>query len=452
MIEGDLALAKRIDTVHVEVSESKASLQEERIARIDGDKATTEALNTYISSNDNALASVRQQASTAVDTSSANAKMIDALDIRLKFAEDDAGTALENSASAITKANAAVTASSSAVETSSQAQATAQNANSNAASAVNQANDAVSKANIANENSATALSTAKASADASSSAVSKVDAVEAKLGNYATTGALNAVDSKVTNVDNKLSATTTKVDGVYAQVNPTLIGSESDLIGNNSGYAGVWSEQSARIEGDLAQSIRTDQVTAQMNQNDALYQQQIKATADAVSANVKLTETLQTTVGENKASIKQVSESVDGVYAQEFTKFDVNGHVSGHGAMNDGTVSNFIFNYDSISFGAPVGINGIQTRPLMVLQNNPVTLPNGTVVPRGLYVEQTNIGYVHASKIYAESLTALSANFGSWVTYADPAQPTKGRTTNNGLTTAVYDDNNVMRLKIGKLN
>jgi len=261
-----------------------------------------------------------------------------------------------------------------------------------------------------------------------------------------------AVVEDVDLVMNEQEVQAKKIDGVYAQVNPPLIGSESDLIGNNSGYAGVWSEQSARIEGDLAQSIRTDQVVAQMNQNDALYQQQIKATADAVSANVSATTILQTKVGENTASIERVSESVDGVYTQEFTKFDVNGHVAGHGAMNDGKVSRFVFNYDSLSFGAPVGVDGIEVRPLMILQNNPVTLPNGTVVPRGMYVEMANIGYVHASRIYADSLTALTANFGSWTTYADPAQPTKGRMNNNGLTLTAWDDNNVRRVQIGKLD
>ncbi|MFW2098672.1 phage tail protein, partial [Acinetobacter sp. ULE_I057] len=185
----------------------------------------------------------------------------------------------------------------------------AQQANATATSAKSTADNALT-------NSASALSKADVAVTNASSAVSKVDAVEVKLGNYATTGALSTVDSKVADVDNKLTATTTKVDGVYAQVNPTLIGSETDLIGNNSGYAGVWSEQSARIEGDLAQSIRTDQVTAQMNQNDALYQQQIKATADAVSANVSATTTLQTKVGENTASIQTQQSSINGINLQ----------------------------------------------------------------------------------------------------------------------------------------
>ena len=399
MIEGDLALSKRVDTTVAQINDVQALAQQEVQARVDGDKANTLALNNYISSNNSALSSVQEKAETAVTQSTANSSSIEALDSRVDVAESDASIAKTNAASALSKANTAVTDSSAAASMAQQANATATSAKSTADNALT--------------NSATALSKADVAVTNASSAVSKVDAVEAKLGNYATTGALSTVDSKVADVDNKLTATTTKVDGVYAQVNPPLIGSESDLIGNSGSYAGVWSEQSARIEGDLAQSIRTDQVTAQMNQNDALYQQQIKATADAVSANVKLTETIQTTVGENKASIERVSESVDGVYAQEFTKFDVNGHVAGHGAMNDGKVSRFVFNYDSISFGAPVGVDGIEVRPLMVLQNNPVTLPNGTVVPRGLYVEQANIGYVHANRIYAENLSAISAELGT---------------------------------------
>ncbi|MFX7194137.1 hypothetical protein ABTI46_20185, partial [Acinetobacter baumannii] len=88
-------------------------------------------------------------------------------------------------------------------------------------------------------------------------------------------------------VDKKLTAQTIRLDGVYAQINPPLIGSDSDLIGNDGGYAGVWSEQSARIEGDLAQSKRTDQVSAQMNESNALFQQQINANASAISSTIK---------------------------------------------------------------------------------------------------------------------------------------------------------------------
>lgn len=314
MIEGDLALSKRIDTTVVEVNDLRAYAQQEVQARIEGDKVTVQKIDTYIASNDSALATVRQSAQVAVDQSSANAEAIDSINLEL----DD----------------------------------------------------------------------------------------------KASTGELEQVKSDIKNVDDKVIAQTTRIDGVYAQINPPLIGSESELIGNEGGYAGVWSEQSARIEGDLAQSKRTDQVSAQMNESNALFQQQINANASAISSTIKVTETLQTKVGENSASIQNVTESVDGIYAQQFTKFDVNGHVSGHGSMNDGTTSTFIFNYDCIQFGTPVGIDGIEPKPLMTLMNTPVTLPNGTVIPRGLYVDNASFGYINANRIWAENLSAISADLG----------------------------------------
>lgn len=315
MIEGDLALSKRIDTTAVELNNLQAYAQREVQARIEGDKVTVQKIDTYIASNDSALATVRQSAQVAVDQSSANAEAIDSINLEL----DD----------------------------------------------------------------------------------------------KASTGELEQVKSDIKNVDDKVIAQTTRIDGVYAQLNPPLIGSESDLIGNEGGYAGVWSEQSARIEGDLAQSKRTDQVSAQLNDSNALFQQQINANASAISSTIKVTETLNTKVGENSASIQNVSESVDGIYAQQFTKFDVNGHVSGHGSMNDGTTSTFIFNYDAIQFGTPVGVDGVEPKPLMTLQNTPVTLPNGTVIPRGLYVDNASFGYINANRIWAENLSVISADLGT---------------------------------------
>ncbi|MEI4766563.1 phage tail protein [Acinetobacter nosocomialis] len=315
MIEGGLALSKRIDTTAVELNNLQAYAQQEVQARIEGDKVTVQKIDTYIASNDSALATVRQSARVAVEQSSANAESIELINLEL----DD----------------------------------------------------------------------------------------------KASTGQLTQVKSDIKNVDDKVAAQTVRIDGVYAQLNPPLIGSESDLIGNEGGYAGVWSEQSARIEGDLAQSKRTDQVSAQMNESNALFQQQINANASAISSTIKVTETLQTKVGKNSSSIQNVSESVDGIYAQQFIKFDVNGHVSGHGSMNDGTTSTFIFNYDRIQFGTPVGIDGIEPKPLMTLQNKPVTLPNGTVIPRGLYVDNGSFGYINANRIWAENLSVISADLGT---------------------------------------
>uniref|UniRef100_UPI0035A22A7A interleukin-like EMT inducer domain-containing protein n=1 Tax=Acinetobacter nosocomialis TaxID=106654 RepID=UPI0035A22A7A len=121
---------------------------------------------------------------------------------------------------------------------------------------------------------------------------------------------------------------------------------------------------------------------------------------------------LQTTVGGHSSSIQQVTESVNGVRAQQYLKMDVNGHISGHGSMNDGTTSSFIFNYDTIQFGAPSNISGVSPKSLMTLQSTSITLPNGTVIPPGLYVDNGSFGYINANRIWAENLSAISADLG----------------------------------------
>lgn len=308
MIEGDLALSKRIDTTAVELNNLQAYAQREVQARIEGDKVTVQKIDTYIASNDSALATVRQSAQVAVEQSSANAEAIDSINLEL----DD----------------------------------------------------------------------------------------------KASTGDIVQVKSEIKNVDDKVIAQTTRIDGVYAQINPPLIGSESDLIGNEGGYAGVWSEQSARIEGDLAQSKRTDQVSAQLNDSNALFQQQINANASAISSTIKVTETLQTKVGENSASIQNVSESVDGLYAQKYIKLDVNGKVAGWGGANDGKESDFILNFDSFAIGSGDSTGYYP----FIFRNTPYTDPNtGTVFPVGAYMKSAFMDYASIDTAHIKDLAVKSA-------------------------------------------
>ncbi|NUL20118.1 hypothetical protein HUN27_25120, partial [Agrobacterium tumefaciens] len=107
---------------------------------------------------------------------------------------------------------------------------------------------------------ATVRQSAQVAVEQSSANAEAIDLINLELDDKASTGALDQVKSDIKNVDDKVIAQTIRLDGVYAQINPPLIGSESELIGNEGGYAGVWSEQSARIESDLAQAIRTDTV------------------------------------------------------------------------------------------------------------------------------------------------------------------------------------------------
>lgn len=197
-----------------------------------------------------------------------------------------------------------------------------------------------------------------------------------------------------------------KIDGVYVRVNPKLIGSTEDLIGSTEGFAGVWSIQSAVIEGDMAQAQRTDQVVATISENDALYKQQIKANADAVSASVQATTTLQTTVNGYTASIQEVSQSVNGLYAQKYIKLDVNGKVAGWGGANDGKESNFILNFDSFAIGSG---NSTGYYPF-IFRNTPFTDPiTGTVFPVSAYLKSAMMDYQSVKTSHIEDLAVKTA-------------------------------------------
>jgi len=367
-------------------------LTQEVLDRKNGETAIYGYVNTYKLSNDNALASFQDSLEIALSDSSLAIEKTQALDGRVKVAEDEAGNALFNSASALQKAEIAIddtrALSSLVTEVKAVAEQSADTADTAAAGA------------------ASALEKATASATKSDANANKIEEITAELGTKASAGALSQIDAKVAEHEGKISANATKIDGVYAQVNPKLIGSTDDFIGSTEGLTGVWSIQSALIEGDMAQAQRTDQVVATINQNDALYKQQIKANADAVSANVQATTTLQTTVGQNTASIQEVSKSIDGLYAQKYIKLDVNGKVAGWGGANDGKESNFILNFDSFAIGSG---NSTGYYPF-IFRNTPFTDPvTGTVFPVSAYLKSAMMDYQSVKTSHIEDLAVKTA-------------------------------------------
>ncbi|WP_335964722.1 TipJ family phage tail tip protein [Acinetobacter pittii] len=201
---------------------------------------------------------------------------------------------------------------------------------------------------------------------------------EQPIGEIATSKALSSLDTRVTNAEGTISSESNSI----TQLN--------NSVSNINGVLASKADASALSSLDSKVSVIDGKVSTQ---------------ASSIT-------TLQTTVGGNTAAIQQVTESVDGVKAQQYLKMDVNGHLAGHGSMNDGTTSTFIFNYDTIQFGAPVGVDGVTPKPIMSLLNTPLTLPNGTVIPRGLYVDSGSFGYINANRIWAENLSTISADLG----------------------------------------
>lgn len=108
--------------------------------------------------------------------------------------------------------------------------------------------------------------------------------VDKELNKKASANTVEQITNEIHNSETGLNATAEKLSGVYAQVNPEFIGVDTGSIGKDSGSVSVWSEYSARIEGDLALSSRIDNVSANLEGNLASVQTQTKATSDKVSS------------------------------------------------------------------------------------------------------------------------------------------------------------------------
>jgi len=134
-----------------------------------------------------------------------------------------------------------------------------------------------------------------------------------KIGEYSSLGeAVSALTVRVDNVetsietiDGKLTAETSRIDGIFAQVNPPLAGDMSWNAGSAAVFAGVWSEQYARAAADEALAKSIDAVSASIDKNTAaiITEQMARSTADESLANQIIS--ISATVNGNAALIKQ---------------------------------------------------------------------------------------------------------------------------------------------------
>lgn len=264
-------------------------LTQEVLDRKNGETAIYGYVNTYKLSNDKALASFQDSLNVALTDSSLAIEKTQALDGRVQVAEDEAGNALFNSASALQKANIAIddtkALSSLVTEVKAVAEQSADTADTAAAGA------------------ASALEKATASATKSDANANKIEEITAELGTKASTGALNQTNANIAEIDGKVNANTTRLNGVYAQVNPDMIGSTEGLIGSTAGNVGTWTLQSAVIEGNEALSQRIDSTVAEISNTKALVQTEAYARAQEDEALSSRINTLKVDVDGNKAAI-----------------------------------------------------------------------------------------------------------------------------------------------------
>ncbi|WP_342394082.1 phage tail protein [Acinetobacter baumannii] len=160
---------------------------------------------------------------------------------------------------------------------------------------------------------------------------------------------------------------------------------------------------------------------------------------------------LQTTVGGHTTSIQSQQQSIDGLKSRATLKLQSGNLIGGVGIENDSKTVDFIIQANKFAIAPPsdAAAGSVAPKYAFVYQPTATTLPNGTVVPAGLYLDNASIGYINAEKINASSLSALSANLGTLTTLKDPTKPNGARMVMTGSLTTVYDDNNVARIRLG---
>lgn len=160
---------------------------------------------------------------------------------------------------------------------------------------------------------------------------------------------------------------------------------------------------------------------------------------------------LQTTVGGHTASIQSQQQSIDGLKSRATLKLQSGNLIGGVGIENDSKTVDFIIQANKFAIAPPsdAAAGSVAPKYAFVYQPTATTLPNGTVVPAGLYLDNASIGYINAEKINASSLSALSANLGTLTTLKDPTKPNGARMVLTGSLITVYDDNNTVRVRLG---
>jgi len=328
---------------------------------------------------------------------------------------------------------------------------TEQTARSTADTALGQRIDTVTAANGTNAAAIQAEVTARTTADTALG--QRIDTVTAA--NATNAAAMSAEQTARVNADSALAQ---RVDGVYAQINPPLAGETGWNAGSTAVLAGVWSEQSARATEDMALGVRIDAVTAQVGQNAAAITSEQTARATAVSALAQRIDTVEAELGEDlAATVEQTSQAVatlDGkLQAMYSVKLGVTSggqyYAAGMGIgienTPQGMQSQVLFQADR--FAVINVANGAISTPF-VIQGGQVFI-NSAVIGDGT-IGMAKIATALQSTNYVAGQTGWRLDKNGTFEI-NGAVAGGGRITMDNESLRVYDQNGVLRVKIGKL-
>lgn len=149
------------------------------------------------------------------------------------------------------------------------------------------------------------------------------------------------------------------------------------------------------IDGEIAQLTET--ISAAVDANTALIQNETTARVQADSAEATARQNLAATVGNVSAALQEEktvrADETGDLFGQYTVKIDLDGYVTGYGLASsvvDGVpTSEFIVRADSFAIGAP-GVPAVGYMLPFVVQSTPTTI-NGESVPAGVYMNDAFI-------------------------------------------------------------
>lgn len=407
--DGDNALGQRIDITQASVADNKALIQSEQTARANADSALATRIDTVTASTASNASLIQQEAKARTDADTTLTQQI-----------NTAQSTADNAKSLIT---------------------TESTTRANADTALGQRIDTISAKADGNASAIVQEQNARVDADtANAKALSDYKSQNDK----AVAGATLSIDTLTT----QQKAQSEKLDGVYAKVTPITADSTTLTADSMSNQASSWTIQSAIVDGDnaLSQQINTlqAQVGTDLQQSIAAIKQEVTAVASSTSATAQSVNTLQTTVNGNTASIQSQQTSIDGLTARAGFKLESGNVLGGVLVENNSKTVDAIWRVNSFAIAPPVTATDQTPAYMFVYRATATTLPNGTVIPKGLYLDSAYIDQIDASKIYVQKLSALSADLGTFTTSND-----KGTMTIQGTSIEVKDTNGVVRVKMG---
>lgn len=288
---------------------------------------------------------------------------------------------------------------------------------------------------------------------------SQLNAVKATVndpvtGVVATATGLSTLEASVETLDGKVTTTAQRVDGIYLQVNPPLQGDDTALIGSEAGYVGVWSVQSALIEGDLVQGQRTDTVEVKVASNAAavIAEQTARINADGVlSSSI---ETVKNSVNGNTLAIQTNTTAIQTVDGKVTANWSVR--------MQYETATG-LYKYAGIGLGLENGPGGLQSQ--FIIDADRFAIGQAGSVPFAVQGGQTFI-----KSAFIQDGTITNAKIGNYIqsNNYDPGKagwklffdgtfeingvvPGQGRSMMTNRSLRFWDNGGVKRVQIGDL-